>query len=537
MSFFRSQADSFLTEPYMPETGLITPPAATVYADEDLADRMASARPPQAVLFDLDERLNVRFPSGKTAPLADMLRFTAHRACLILRLDSQEAAALLPEFADRYNIWDVTLCVPYGKRTLLPGLRTVMPLSRGMLDLRGIALPADPLALPPICQMAEATMLLVDTVPAREYMDSLRRRFLQVWLEGDATDAVCCGACGLLTEDTKTYYNLLNCLPEHSFARPPLLFAHKGYHNTGEYPENSIAGVEAAGRLGYDAAEIDVTMSSDGVLVLQHDRHTEKLFTEKRFITQTSWEDLKKLRRRAFPSCGLDRFEDLMIRMRSYPETPVLIEIKTPLDTYLVEDAARRIRDIFSREDVQICPTCIMGIMPPGLDYVHRHLPSLPLAHCTWTQGEEPTDDTRENSLRLYRFARETAGANAGFNPYHKNVNAAFIRLAHLRGITVFPWTLAFEAWEDAQQSITESYLFGCDALTSDWVEKFAHIPVDLTAHKDGSADALLRNGTSVPAKQVSRIPVDDTGRFLCAARFPLPSGKEMRLLSSPVCS
>ncbi|MBO4367136.1 MAG: hypothetical protein J5859_00370 [Clostridia bacterium] len=532
---FRGQADSFLTEPYMPETGLIAPPAATVRADEDLADRMASAKPPQVVLFDLDECLNVRFPSGKAAPFADTLCLAAHRACLILHTDSEEAAARLPEFADRHNIWDATLCVPYEKRSLLPGLRAAMPLSRGMLDMRTVTLPEDPIILPKRCQNAEATMILIDTVPARAYMDSLRRRFLQVWLEGSAVDAVCCGACGLLTEDTGAYYSLLGRLPERSVTRPPLLFAHKGYHNTGEYPENSIAGVEAAGRLGYDAAEIDVTMSSDGVLLLQHDHHTEKLFTEKRFITQTPWEELKKLRRRAFPSYGLDRFKDLMVRMRSYPETPVLIEIKTPLDTYLAEEAVRRMRDILSREDVQKCPTCIMGIMPPGLDYIHKHLPGVPVAHCTWNRGEEPTADTRENSLRLYRFARETAGANAGFDPYHRNIGMDFIRLAHLRGITVFPWTLAFEAWEDAQQSITESYLSGCDALTSDWVEKFSHIPVDLIARKDGSADALLRNGTRIPAEQISRIPLDETCRFLCAARFPLPTDKDLYLLSRPV--
>ena len=540
---FNGQADSFMVEPYQPKTGLLMPPVVTCPADEALPERMRSNRPPQAVLFDLDSRLNVRYTSGRTASLVECLRLAAHRAALILRVDEEEAARALPAFADAQNIWDVTLCAPYARRGLLPSLRAAMPLSRGMLDCRGTTLPADPLALSAECQRAEATMLLLDAIPSRAFVDSLRRRFIQIWVSGDPAEALCCGACGVLTHRPDALYDLLERMPARSVARPPMLFAHKGYHNTGEYPENSTVGVVAAGQLHFDAAEIDVTLSSDGVLVVQHDPHTEKLFTEKKVLTQTPWNELKRLRRKAFPDHGLDRLEDMMIQMKAWPETPVLIEIKTPGSEYRVEEAVRGIADILARPDVQQAPTCIMGNMPPHLSYVHRHLPTLPVAHCTCTPNEKPTEDPVENNLRVYRFARETVGANAGFNPYHGDVNHAFALLAHLRGITIFGWTWAFEPWEKGGALITRSYLSGYDGLTSDWVEKFAQIPVDLVVLPHAPADpphveAVLRDGTRVPVEHYERIPVGDgSDAVICAARFPVPDGTDICLLGIPTCN
>ena len=529
---FRSQADSFQVAPYWPETGLIMAPAAAYPADAALIALMQSPHPPQAVLFDLDEALNVRLPGGGTADLEENLRIVAHRAAILLRVDSEEAARSLPAFAEEQNLWDVTLCVPFDRRSLLQSLRAAMPLARGMLDGRGQAIPQDPYALVRACQRSEATMLLLEQSPGRALADSLRRRFVQLWVEGDPVDAVLGGACGLLTRQPQALYDVLSRLPACSTARPPMLFAHKGYHNTGEYPENSAIGVEAAGRLGFDAAEIDITLSSDGVPVVQHDAHTENLYTQRRVVTQTPWAELRTLRRKAFPDYGMDRFEDLMIRMKAYPETPVLIEIKTPAAEFGVEEAVRQMREILARPDVQECPTCIMGEKPPYLAYVHRRLPELPLAHCVGWKDAPESEDAAENNLHIYRFALATAGANAGYNPYHTVLNPTLLRLLHLRGITAFGWTWAFRPWEDEGEAITGSYLSGMDGLTSDWVEKFAHVPVALEAIPGQPARVLatLRDGTHVPVEDVTSISLQ--GRTLLSARFPLECGRHICLLA-----
>ena len=145
--------------------------------------------------------------------------------------------------------------------------------------------------------------------------------------------------------------------------------------------------------------------------------------------------------------------DELMREMKAYPETPVLIEIKTPAHTFGVEEMTGQLKELLAREDVQQACTLIMGVMPPYLAYVHEALAQVPCAHCVGDKKVLATDSIDENNLRIYQFAMETRGANAGFNPYHPMISDVFTRLAHVRGITVFPWTWAWEPWEDGGEA------------------------------------------------------------------------------------
>lgn len=55
-------------------------------------------------------------------------------------------------------------------------------------------------------------------------------------------------------------------------APTPVVTAHRGGHIKGYIPENSIAGIESAKRFGYTAVECDPKLTSDGVIVLMHDK-------------------------------------------------------------------------------------------------------------------------------------------------------------------------------------------------------------------------------------------------------------------------
>ena len=98
-----------------------------------------------------------------------------------------------------------------------------------------------------------------------------------------------------------------------------------------------------------------------------------------------------------------------------------------------------------------------------------------------------------------------------------------------------------WECWEKAGEHITKSYRAGYDALTSDWVEKYANIPIDLVIHKQNScetllAEALLRDGTSIPVDHLECIPVDnESHRVICTARFTLSEGNEICIISTPI--
>ena len=318
---------------------------------------MQSATPPQSVFLDVD---------ADAEKLHRSLLLIRHKAIPILRVADESAVQDLIQYADANNLGDVTFCVPYEKRALLPVLRHALPLSRGMLDCRESGLPANPADVSGECQCSEATMLLVKGGLSRNAVLSLQKRFMQIWIETEELiPAILSGACGILTQQPEKLYDILEQFPSGSVVRPTLLYAHKSLHGSGEFPENSIPGAVAAGLRGYDACEIDICFTSDDVLVVHHDQDSKNLFAENCRIVQTAWADLKKLRRKAFPDHGFTRFDELMYAMSDHPETPVLIEIKTPAATYGVEKAVQQMKHILADPRSQKNCTCIMGACRP----------------------------------------------------------------------------------------------------------------------------------------------------------------------------
>ena len=477
---YRSLADSFRLDFHMPPAGLIDPPTVTYAADSNLASVMASAEPPQAVLLNVNSELSVISPDNSIAgTLLDHLHMIHRKAYPIIRFENIETGNAITALCDENCLGDATLCVPYDKRDILPAVRAALPLSRGMLDMRGIELPDDILHASGECHAHDATMLMTDRPLSRESIRKLQKRFIQVWTDGEPAEAALAGACGIITETPAALYALYRRFPDQTCARPTPLYAHKGLHVTGEYPENTIKAATAAGIYGYDAAEIDITLTSDDVAIVHHDHNTAALFDGDMKICGSTFEQLSALRRKAFPQDGMDRFEDLMTAMAAFPETPALIEIKTPAFTFGAEELISQMKEILSRSDVQKNCTCIMGVMPPYLAYVHKHLPGLPVSHCTGAAHPAP-ENTDAANLLLYNFAQETKGANAGWNPLHKAINAQFARIAHLRGVTVFPWSWAFKPWEEECDALCAAFAAGYDGLTSDWVTKFADYPIDI---------------------------------------------------------
>ena len=523
-TLYSSFADSFRINFYRPKTGLINPPTVTYALETDYQTVLSCSAPPQSVFIRIDaDLLTYSLHNEPVAPLTEVMSALHKRAIPIIYFTDEAAIEPFAKWANQNNLGDVTLCVPYEQRSLLKKLRSLLPLSRGMLDCRGFELPEYPAAIAGDCQCSDATMILVSEVLPRKTIKDLQKRFVQIWTQTeDLAAAICSGTCGIITKQPASLYDLYSKFPANSITRPVPLYAHKCYHVTEEYPENSIAGAVAAARLGYDADEIDIKLTKDDVLIVHHDGNTNNLFTEDLPIRESDWSALQLLRRKLFPDYGLDQFDDLMTAMADYPDTPVLIEIKSIAGSYGVEETVRQMKEVLTRPNVQKNCTCIMGPRPPHLSYVHKQLPYLPLAHCVGYMEEAPTDDMNENNQRVYRFAEETQGANAGYNPYHIQCGADFAWSCHLRGITVFPWTWAFKPWETECEPICTSFISGFDGLTSDWINQLGDQPIDLIATGPDTADLLYRNGDCKPCENLQWLHLDaNTALPYCECTLP----------------
>lgn len=79
-----------------------------------------------------------------------------------------------------------------------------------------------------------------------------------------------------------------------------------------KYPENSFKSFQAAVDAGVDIVETDLQLTKDGVIVINHDPSTGRLYDQDLVIGDTFLDDLLKLNHKEDPECGLIQFEELL---------------------------------------------------------------------------------------------------------------------------------------------------------------------------------------------------------------------------------
>lgn len=87
---------------------------------------------------------------------------------------------------------------------------------------------------------------------------------------------------------------LVNQLRERGPHDYAMIIAHRGDWRYA--PENSLRGFENCIRSGFDAIEVDVRMTKDGVLVIMHDETVNRTTNGKGKVADLTYEEIKKLR-------------------------------------------------------------------------------------------------------------------------------------------------------------------------------------------------------------------------------------------------
>lgn len=111
------------------------------------------------------------------------------------------------------------------------------------------------------------------------------------------------------------------------------LVAHRGYPDA--YPENSLAGVEAALEAGARFVEFDIQLTRDGVPVVVHDDSLSRVGDSDAEIATLDWEALSK---RSIGEAGrfgsrfahqrVPRLADMLALVDRYPDVTAFVEIK-----------------------------------------------------------------------------------------------------------------------------------------------------------------------------------------------------------------
>lgn len=92
--------------------------------------------------------------------------------------------------------------------------------------------------------------------------------------------------------------------------------------------ENTLPSFERAIELGADIVETDVQRTKDGVLVLSHDESLERTFGIGVNVRESTWEDLKGIKKGGYTLARLEEAFDLV-----NGRAGMFVEIKHPEDT------------------------------------------------------------------------------------------------------------------------------------------------------------------------------------------------------------
>lgn len=198
------------------------------------------------------------------------------------------------------------------------------------------------------------------------------------------------------------------------------VIAHRGYWKASEVPQNSIASLEAAQKLGVYGSEFDVQRTLDGKLVINHDADFQG-----KVIAKTTFKELKKFKL----SNGekIPTLRKYLKQGKKDPNTLLIVELKPAaskeLEPKIVEDALREVR----RAGVEKQSVYISFSLGICLE-LKRHDPSV---HVQYLGGEYSPRELKEKGID-------------GLD-YHHGVllkNPTWIKEAKTLGLSTNSWTV-----------------------------------------------------------------------------------------------
>ncbi|MDO5672209.1 MAG: glycerophosphodiester phosphodiesterase family protein [Actinomycetaceae bacterium] len=215
----------------------------------------------------------------------------------------------------------------------------------------------------------------------------------------------------------------------------PAVIAHRGAPSS-DLPENSRAAFDRAVSLGFDGLETDVQVSSDGVLIIQHDEDVSTTTDGLGIASTLTWKQLCSLRKANGESImsAAEFFE-------RYPDVYVNVDVKT--DEALVP----AIKFIDSLDAADKRRICVGSFSSARLTELRSHLgPQV----STCLSAKEVLRLLLAAKTASSPYAWKVPGQEIGAVAAQVSVDAygikvidrRFVAAAHQRGLAVHAWTI-----------------------------------------------------------------------------------------------
>jgi len=200
------------------------------------------------------------------------------------------------------------------------------------------------------------------------------------------------------------------------------IVAHRGAFKKNGFPENSIASLREAIRLGCAGSEFDVRMSADDSLVINHDPTHNKLEIEKTNYAEliqhplSNGEKLSTLR------------EYLLAGVENNTHTDLVLEIKP---SGLGAERAQKIVDRVVDMVKELKPSFRIVYISFDYNMCLHLLKRIPKAHVQYLNGDKTPDQLKEAGIR---------GMDYNFSVFKKHPE--WITRAKELGIVLNVWTV-----------------------------------------------------------------------------------------------
>ena len=243
------------------------------------------------------------------------------------------------------------------------------------------------------------------------------------------------------------------------------VIAHRGAWKNTSTPQNSMASLEHAFRLGCEGTEFDIRMTADDILVLNHDPHYQGLEVEK-----STYEQLKAIPLKNGEAIPL--LEDILRRGMQQQTTKLVAEIKpSPAGKERSLLMANKVVDLV--QQLKADPWMVYI----SFDYdilleIKKRIPDAPVQYL----------NGNVDPLKL-----KADGMDADYNQSVFQKDTTWIRRAHAAGIIVNAWTVN-------DSTVMETFLRqGMDLITTDEPEMLLRRVKALNARQSENNSVLIQ--------------------------------------------
>lgn len=275
------------------------------------------------------------------------------------------------------------------------------------------------------------TALLPASAATEKNVKYLNSRQITTWVnvtekvtEKEALELIFSQAYGIAYSDSKFIYDTaMKYITEKSLIRSPGIIGHRGIPST--HPENTLEGAIAAYNAGADIIEIDIYLTLDNIIVINHDSKTTHYSKQVYIETNT----LSFLRQFDYDGCKIPTLEEYFQEFKG-KDVMIFIEIKSKKASIVTE-----MKKLVEQYDMYGQCAVIAYETTGQLPNMMKDYPEMPVGGLSslTNSGLESTLPAINEFVGKY---------NTTFNPSYSGYDAEYIKESLARGITTWPYTI-----------------------------------------------------------------------------------------------